>query len=259
MINLNLTDPCPGDRETSGNWYGILDENGAFVGSFYLCYGDKKRIETLFPNLTGMFHLMPQLGAYPPKLICTLRTKSQRFKAYIESLTTADKSVTVSNRIPDMRGFINTARTFANLRECARDEPLTEELWYFMPSLPDFAVCEECFEHAVLPAIGDGLPLAVEFNRSMRKLPLQYANKSGTTCQLFSPRMRRIWYYAVRENDWSYLEARVMQRKEKELDRQINRRRLLIEWDKMERRGEGGVDRIKKLLDDEERRWKHYE
>lgn len=100
------------------------------------------------------------------------------------------------------------------LRECTRDNMLIGGLWHFAPDIPTFTICEDCFEEIVEPQIKKNMPLARIFNRAVAPV---YGEGIGSSCQLYSRRMRKVFQRAILENDFSYLARKSKERREAEL------------------------------------------
>jgi hypothetical protein len=220
------------------NWYGIKDAHGAHVAKFALCPCDLKQIEALLPSLRGMFtrlHSSDSRRSYT----CALRTQSRRFPAYLDLLVELDAESTRRSRSPDIRPFIALARENAYKQECTRDTLLVDATWHFHPLLPDFAVCEECYDAVIWPEVKKAVSgtnnLAAEFNATLQFVPGE--TSQGTSCQLYSPRMRRVWRRAVEDGDFGYLKRKAVERRGVELDLQRQSRAVerALEGERRER------------------------
>jgi hypothetical protein len=55
-----------------------------------------------------------------------------------------------------MRRFADHARKMASTRECSMDDMVLGQAWHIMPRLPQFTVCEECYDEVVWPLIDAG-------------------------------------------------------------------------------------------------------
>ena len=246
---------CPGASEAVGIMYGIQNDQGAFIPSFAVCPLDKRNLETLFPSLIGAFTRFP--ASVKVDRICTLRMNSKRFPKYLDVIVDIDDKARSgasrggATRKPDLQPLIDLTGSFAYKQECQRDHILLDQTWHFPPSMPELTVCEECFDEIIYPAVKRGSPVAERFNMSLQPLPSAMGGKS--TCQLYSPRMRRVWERSVKNEDWEYLKRKVRERREVEDDLRSQQKDI----QKMLQRGggiyaaPGGVDRerLKKKLD----------
>ncbi|MCJ1366281.1 hypothetical protein MMC16_005409 [Acarospora aff. strigata] len=144
---------------------------------------------------------------------CDLRSDSKRFAGYVDRLDAIANKADAERRPPRMGLFVDYARNMANTRECSKDDMVLHQAWHIMPQIPQFTVCEECYDEVVWPAIDAGSPLAAKFNRSM-----QIVGPGGVSCQLYSPRTRRVFRDAVRNNDLAFLQEHVVKRFDVERD-----------------------------------------
>jgi len=265
LTEIAASEPdCPGATEAVGIMYGIQNDQGAFIPSLAFCPLDKKNVETLFPSFIGAFTRFP--SSVKVDRICTLRMNSKRFPKYLDILVNIDDKARSSGsrgatRKPDLQPLIDLADRFAYKQECQRDRILLDQTWYFPPSLPELIVCEECFDEVIYPAIKRGSPVAERFNKTLQPPVPAMADKSS--CQLYSPRMRRVWEKSVKNEDWEYLKRRVRERREVESDlraRQKEIQRMLQKGGGIYA-GAGRVDRerLKKELDSIESEWAEWE
>jgi hypothetical protein len=218
--------PCPGDREASTDrvsWYGIPDQHdGVHVANFAICSSDRRMIEALFPTLRGFFTKKPTgySTSIPEKYTCSLRITSRRFPKYLDLLVELDaEAQTFVHQRPDMARFVRLARDNAFKGECMQAKTSLRKPWHFMPSLPEFTVCEECYDEVVWPAtISPTIPPTIPrlFNKSIQLVPGEDI-EVGSSCCLYSPRMRRVWDVCVKEEDFRGLEREVLRRRKAEL------------------------------------------
>ena len=209
--------PCPGKAGAAMNWYRLPDpETNRFVANFDVCPYCVRSVETLFPNLKNAFHLTPVSNA-SQKRMCDLRVESKRFAKYVDHLEEISDQAKLYRRPPNMLRFVQFAQKMSESRECTRDDMVLDQPWHFMPHLPEFTVCEECYINVVWPATAAGSEVAGAFNRALQVLP---PNATGTSCQLYSDRMRELFEGACRRNDWAGLRSAVLQRVRVERDLQ---------------------------------------
>ena len=251
--------PCPNDRDVIGTWYGIPDQrDGVHISNFAVCPCDMKMIETLFPSVRGYFTRLPahsHAGA-SRQLMCSLRVTSRRFPKYLDLLVELDAESQNSGRAPDISRFIQLARENAYKGECCRDKKHIRKPWHYIPSLPEFTVCEECYDDVIYPAIGDGDRIASMFNQTIQLVPGE--DSEGTSCCLYSPRMRRVWARTLEDQDMAYLTKKVLERKRIENRLSTDRQDLLLWSDRLDRSGEEW-ERVKKDLRELEAQWRDWE
>lgn len=206
--NSESTKPCPGKGSDVRAWYRLPDpEIDAHVPNFDACSECVRSIEIIFPQLKGVFK---RSGALVQERTCDLNTQSSRFDKYIKLLDATALQYDVERlREPDMRPFAHFARKTARVRECTRDDMVMGQLWHFIPSLPEFTICEECFDHVVWPIIDQ--PVASSINRTLQLVP-GTQRTTGISCQLYSEPMRRKFVEAVKYADFEYLKQIVRRR-----------------------------------------------
>ncbi len=76
-----------------------------------------------------------------------------------------------------------------------------------MESLPEFTVCEECYEAVIWPLIEDPNASEIPRNFIRTRQPRPVA-----ACQLYSDRMREVFRRACRRNGMGYLVVKVRER-----------------------------------------------
>ncbi|KAJ4405640.1 hypothetical protein N0V91_005159 [Didymella pomorum] len=249
---------CPGDREVSTErmtWYGIADQrDGLHVANFAVCSADLKNVEALFPSIRGYFTRLPSSSYGIEKHACSLRTTSRRFPKYLDLLVALDAESQSTGQRPNVAKFIKMARENAFKGECARGKAFVRKAWHFIPQLPEFTVCEECYDECVWPQSG-ALPRLV--NKSIQLVPGEDL-ELGSSCSLYSGRMRRAWDVAVKEEDFKYLERKVLERRRKEVQL-AKERRGILQWLAGQEKGTRGYERAREELKDLEREWKDWE
>jgi hypothetical protein len=237
---------CPGKNSAVLNWYRLPHpETGRFVGNFDVCPACCRSLETLFPALRGTFRLSNLVNP-SIRRTCDLDHHSSNFANYIDALEIIANQAREFHRPPNMLRFVELVKELSSLPECTRDHLKLNQPWHFMPHLPEFTVCEACYDEVVYPAISGGSTLADEFHRTMQ-LPTTY-DPMGASCQLYSPRMRDVFEACCRRNDFQTLRAEVLHRVkvEKDLRRMMHTKalpqelkeqeilRLLAEWQRLE-------------------------
>ena len=267
LADINDDDrPCPGDRELGGDrmvWYGIADQgDGVPVTNFAICSCDKRMVEILLPSLRGYFTRLPathQNGG-PNLHVCSLRTTSRRALTYLDLLIELDAESQAREQRPDIVRFIQLARECAFKGECAKDKSLVRKPWHFIPSLPEFTVCEECYDEVVWPTIRSRSTLSSIphlFNKSIQLVPGENLN-IGSSCCLYSPRMRRIWETSIKQDDFSYLKYKAKDRKRMET-RLARERKDIMTWMLDADRESSQWEDVKSELKDLEREWAAWE
>jgi hypothetical protein len=258
--------PCPEDREVSGDrvtWYGIPDQrDGIHVANFSICSCDKRMIEALLPTMRGYFTRLPSTYSPngPQKHICSLRTSSRRFPRYLDLLVELDTEAHDLGNRPHINRFIQMARENAFKSECGKGKCYIRKPWHFIPSLPEFTVCEECYDELVWPAYqSKNTPTTIPrlFNKAIQLVPNE-DSEIGSSCCLYSPRMRRVFDTSVREVDLAYLKRKAIDRKRAEV-RIAKEKKGIVNWMVGLDRGSSQWERSKTEIKALEREWASWE
>lgn len=208
LHNYETTKACPGKGTDVRAWFRLPDPTtGSSVPNFDACSECVRSIEIVFPQLRGIFK---RSGALVQERTCDLNTESRRFHTFMKLLDAAALQYDVERlREPNIQAFANFARKAARLRECPRDDMIMGQVWHFIPSLPEFTVCEECYHEVVWPVINQ--PVASSFNRTLQLVP-GTTRHTGISCQLYSERMRKKFLEAVKYADFEFLRQVVLRR-----------------------------------------------
>ena len=230
-----VVSPCPGDREAGAernvSWYGIPNQrDGTHIANFAICSSDRRMIEALLPSLRGCFTKIPR-GYIDSSDTCSLRTSSSRFAKYLDLLVELDREAELSGQLPDLNRFIKLIRENSFKGECARSRTLFRKPWHFVPSLPEFTVCEQCYDELIWPAtqsksVTSHIPHL--FNKSIQLVPGEDPDV-GSSCCLWSKRMREVWRETLKYDDFSYLKSQARERKRAEAKYMKNRKQI-AEW-----------------------------
>ncbi|KAK4506961.1 hypothetical protein PRZ48_000694 [Zasmidium cellare] len=239
----DTTDPCPGALQTVQSWYGLRDPDGLFVRDFHVCFGDVRKIERLLPTLSGIFVKLPHRASYE-KRVCAIRTDSNRFSTYLDALVSTHERAVSSRKGADPMPLIDLVERKTRLRECTKDNMLLGGLWHFAPDVPTMTVCEDCFESVVEPEIKKNSSVARKFNRTLQPV---YGEGIGSSCQLYSRRMRKVFQRAVEDNDLKYLSRKSKERREAELWLQDRYKEVMRKAKRLAQEGGVGEDDERRL------------
>lgn len=135
----------------------------------------------------------------------------RRFVLYFDIMETASDRALATKTAPDIRRLASKIRELSRLPECRGHLPVKDGRWYVMKKLPNFTVCEECFEDVIEPVLERGQALSFVGNFHSDPVQLQLG-----ACQLYSHRMRDIFGKAMRRKDFDYLEDKLYERQGKE-------------------------------------------
>lgn len=230
-IEESHPEPCPGVDSAIRSWYGIRDADGMFVKDFYICYSDVRKIERLLPTLNGLFVRHPY-RASDDKHKCAIRTEGNRFALYIDNLIHTHEKALETHKEADPSNFVECVKRRQRIRECDRDNLMVNGLWHTIPGLPEFTVCEDCYETVIEPMVQKNNDLAMRFNRTVQPI---YGENKGISCQLYSMRMRTIFERAARHKDFKYLARKATERRENEMKlqdrlRQVMKKHNRLSW-----------------------------
>jgi hypothetical protein len=202
------TKPCPGKKGEVRLWYRLIDpETGNPVPNFEACSACVRGVEYMFPQLQGVFKRSTNLA----ERTCDLTCESKRFAGYMVQLDMAATRCDVERlREPNIQALCDHARRTARVRECTRDDKIRSQPWHFIPQLPEFTICEECFQDVVWPVIKQ--PIAASVNRTLQMLPGEAQHTDGVSCQLYSDGMRKTFLEAVKYNDFELLRSVAIRR-----------------------------------------------
>jgi hypothetical protein len=216
LANIAATVPqCLGKREAVRQWHFLVDQKTITpIHNFNVCASCVKSVEILLPAVRGIFMRDPNKPMGPAR-VCDLRIDSRRFIQYFDTLETMADRADEEGGAPDARAMVNLAKRMAGLSECQRDADLADRPWNVITQLPEFTVCEECFDDVVWPELQDAKAIPLMFHKALQRLP-------KASCQLYSPKMRGIFRTAVDGNDYKLLAAKARERKAVEVAYKAN-------------------------------------
>ena len=202
---------CPGRITSDQYWHRVVDtETDMYLPNFNACSACARNIKVLMPSLRETF----RRRAIMQERICDFVTDSPRFIQYIDLLDiAANRARSRGSQRPNITEFLSYARRKVLLRDCRRNRQVFAT-WHYMPQLPEFTVCEDCYDDAVWPLAQANKPIARKFSSTMRLLPGNDGPSRcrKASCQLYSPRMRAKFRDAVMKNDFAYLEHIALRR-----------------------------------------------
>ncbi|QKX58479.1 uncharacterized protein TRUGW13939_05603 [Talaromyces rugulosus] len=219
---------CPGRKLSAQNWYRVIDhQTGMNVPRFAACAACVRNLQLLMPPLRQSFSCQPTVQ----EKLCDFAIDSPRFVQYLDLLDSAANHCEY-NRLwsPEIDRFIDYVERKCSLRDCRRDR-LVLGTWHYIPNLPEFTVCEDCYDDVVRPLGVVHKPIAKMMANPPRLLPGSGPNRCReASCQLYSPRMRAQFRDAVLDDDYRGLESVALRRFDAEQRfREKEERLLLIE------------------------------
>ncbi|KAL4904936.1 hypothetical protein BDW74DRAFT_168105 [Aspergillus multicolor] len=233
--NTQGTKSCTGRIINEQYWYRIIDpDTGLSLPQFNICSACVRNVRLLMPAHRDTF----QRSTTPQERVCDFVTDSPRFIRYIDALDLASNRAGQDDARPDLKEFLAYARRKVVLRDCRRSR-LIFNTWHYMPQLPEFTVCEDCYDDIVWPLAKARHPIAREFSSVMRLLP----GDTGSGDPKFND--------AVRRDDLPFIKWMALTRYDAERRFRARQDELLED----QRRGyECSMD-LRKNLED----WKRYE
>ncbi|KAI1940679.1 hypothetical protein LOZ66_002276 [Ophidiomyces ophidiicola] len=202
--------PCTGRDPSLQAWYRVSNPNTRRdFPDFKACSACVRNLSIIMPSLSNSF----RSGLALQEGICDLRVDSTRFISYLDLLDAAvTRSLRERRNDIDMSDFISYAQRKSRIYHCQRDH-LVEGKWHYMPELPEFTICEDCYDDIVWPIANTSV--AKKISRKLRSLPgsgLVRGKERQASCYLYSPRMRAIFWDAVRFGEFGYLKNAVLRR-----------------------------------------------
>lgn len=217
------TRPCAGPRVDVRRWYHLTDPRTKKpVDNFHLCAACVRNVDLIFPKLQHRVFDRPSDKPEQDR-ICSFHPESRHFLPVlneIERMADADRMgdrrQKDSTRPRDFQDFVDFVRHLCRYRQCQKDMPLGIQVWHVIPELPEFTICEECYNEVVRPV--SHRPVARDVSKFVVFLPnlLGCRIVHGSTCQLYSDRMRRVFLEAVTRNDFEGLKSVAKHRYEME-------------------------------------------
>ncbi|KAK0636349.1 hypothetical protein B0T17DRAFT_480953 [Bombardia bombarda] len=215
---------CAGSQEVNRIWYSVQDPYSKRpIKDFNICHNCAKMVEVILPNLAGVF--VPQDShSEPGWSVCQLHftPDRKRFLHYFDLLEiTSDRAVSRASA-PNIQELADRIRVISLHEECQRNKPLHNQKWYVMEDLPQFTVCEECFDAVVWPLqeSEDGGEISHLIYKSRQPTPV-------ATCQLYSDRMRDVFSRACQRDDFDFLQSKLNEKLRAEFE--IRTRRADLE------------------------------
>ncbi|KAK0720062.1 hypothetical protein B0H67DRAFT_175283 [Lasiosphaeris hirsuta] len=208
---------CPGSKPANRDWNTMMAPNSKLpITRFTVCPSCASMIEVILPSLAGIF--IPLDPSHTPtRGICALHFKPERkrFLDYFDAMeATADRALSRRSS-PKILELADRVRTISLIDECQRNTPVLNHRWHVLDGLPEFTVCEECYDTVIWPMLEederDRSDIPDRFIRTRQAKPI-------ATCQLYSNRMREVFRRAVKRDDLRYLETRVLEKLEAEAE-----------------------------------------
>lgn len=231
------TKKCYGSQNDLRKWYHLTDPRTKKpVDNFDVCSACVRNVDILFPMLQSYLFDRPSDKLAQEKTCNMTVTGRNLPNILIELDRLADWRQKDQLRLKDIHNFVDVVRRASRYRECAKDTMLGAQLWHYIPELPELTICEACFEEIVWP--WKDQPIAKDVSRTVRSVPVLGRTQllPGISCQLYSDRMRRLFYEACSKNDFELLKRAARYRYDMEHRLQHNHRLYAMDM-------KAGVDR----------------
>lgn len=241
---------CRGRDTVERYWYKVVDpETEASLPGFNACSACVRNLKILMPSLSSTFKQSTVMQLRK----CAFDTENPRFVNYIDLLDlAANRARKEGTSRPNIHEFLSYAKRKTAIPHCRRDRPALST-WHYIPQLPEFIVCEDCYDDVVWRLARADKPIARKVSSTPRLLPGndRASRCREATCQLYSPRMRTKFRDAVQKNDFGLLKAAVLRRHDAEQVYQTRRFKLL-------ERSDRGYD-VDLELRRNKQQWREYE
>ncbi|KAK5938494.1 hypothetical protein PMZ80_009465 [Knufia obscura] len=196
--------PCEGSKPDVRMWWKLIDPStDRAVPDFFACSACVGSVHQIFPDLPDQF----RRDVLNQEKVCNLHPGSKHFNTFMEQLDQVAEKCRDRGKSSAryMQPFVDHIRRVTRHPECARDTLMTNRAWHFMNDLPEFSICEACYEEVVWPQREK--PVARDISKVMKIVPHSAFRGSGVTssasnagvgthpvsCQLYSERMRRMF------------------------------------------------------------------
>lgn len=202
---------CPGDELAPRDWYRLEDpDNGKHISGVNVCPHCVHSLEVLFPHWRDVFYRAHTSSHHESKeRFCSLRSSGIRFGDYLDMIVESSREVGSRRKPPNTKPVCDLAKQLAAIDECPRDKMNPRKAWHVHPHLPEFTICQDCYETVVYPLVKTGSTLAAKID----KKPQQFPNPDvKCCCNLYSPRMRKVFREACEDDDYEHLRHTVLKR-----------------------------------------------
>ena len=195
---------CEGSRLDVRMWWTLIDPaTDRAVPEFFACSACVGSVHQIFPDLPDQF----RRDVLNQEKSCSLHPSSKHFGTFMEHLDQIAEKCRDRGKSSAryMQPFIDHIRRITRHSECAKDTLLPNRAWHFMNDLPEFAICEACYDEVVWSQREK--PVARDISRVTKIVPHPSSRSSnaphlssnsgvGTrpiSCQLYSERMRKMF------------------------------------------------------------------
>lgn len=205
--------PCPqGHLVEDRKWYHLRDnETDKDYDEFQICSHCLMSLEVLYPKMADMFHRSKDIERKKDPRVCDLRSDVVRFGQYLDHLGSMDRQLKETGRDPNTSDFIWQVKLMTVITPCRGDAIHYGQDMHLHPDIPELTICEECYYK-------DVRPMVKKFSRAdprhfaLKISPDAKEKVGGTSCMLYSPRMKQIFESACLDRDFEALDKAVKKR-----------------------------------------------
>ena len=202
---------CPGDELARRDWYRLEDsESGKHISGVNVCPHCVRSLEALLPAWRNVFYRSHSSHSHEHKdRFCALRSSPMRFGDYLNMMVDLAQEADNKRKALNTTPVCDLAKQLAAIDECPKDKMFPRKAWHIHPHLPEFTICQECYENVVYPLTKDGWSLASKIDTKPHQLPNP---EIEVCCHLYSPRMRKVFKEACEDDDYEHLRHTVLKR-----------------------------------------------
>ena len=200
---------CPEYALANRDWYRLQEvDSERHIHDFNVCPHCVHSLELLFPTWRRIFyktrshhHDMNEI-----KQKCSLRSNRIRFGDYLDLLLESSKQAEISRNPPNTIPLTHLAKQMAQIGECPKDAMFPRKSWHIHPHIPEFTICQACYEKVVYPLVKTGSTIAAKIDRKPYKVDVP------ASCHLYSQRMRDIFMDSCEDDDLEHLKHAALKR-----------------------------------------------
>jgi len=202
---------CPGDEYAHRDWYRLEDpDKSKHISGVNACPHCVHSLKVLFPQWRDVLYRARTSHHHELKeRFCSLRSSGIRFGDYLDMIVESSREAESKRKSPNTRSVCDLAGQLAAIDDCPGDKMNPRKAWHIHPHLPEFTICQDCYETVVYPLVKTGSALAAKID----KKPQQFPNPDvKCCCNLYSPRMRTVFREACEDDDYEHLRHTVLKR-----------------------------------------------
>ena len=201
---------CPEDYTEPKDWYRLEDpETEKHVAGFYACPECVHSLNLLFPSWREVFYRGKPSHGELKERSCSLRERGFRFGDFLDMIVQSAQQAEKKKQEPDTKHVVKLAKQLASITDCPRDKMLPQKSWHVHSHMPEFTICQDCYEEVIYPLAKGGSSIALKFDQQPQGFPNPDV---AACCQLYSDRMRTVFREACEDNDWEHLRHTAMKR-----------------------------------------------